>query len=95
MTEFLANPMSPVLVAFLVVMVGFCIVAMFSDNSPTPEYVRIMAEHNARMAAHKADEPMRIAHYILEREERQEAMRKDWAERSAKRHAEYLASKGE
>ena len=85
--EFTANPMAPVLIAFLVLMAVFCIVAMFQDSSPTPEYTRIMAEHNARMAAFEADKPMRMAQYLLDSEERREKMRQAQADRMAAHRA--------
>lgn len=95
MTEFLANPMAPLAVISLIVFVGFIVALALADTSPTPEYVRIMAEHNARMAAFEADKPMRMAQYLLDSEERREKMKAEWDKRSAARHAEYLASKGE
>lgn len=88
MAEFLANPMSPVVIAFLVLMAVFCVVAMFQDSSPTPEYTRIMAEHNARMAAFEADKPMRMAQYLLDSEERREKMRQGMEARIAARRNE-------
>ncbi|MNC75691.1 hypothetical protein D3C75_1272740 [compost metagenome] len=83
--------MAPVAITFFVLMIGFCIALAMQSSEPTPEYIRIMAEHNARMAAFEADKPMRMAQYILDSEERREKMRKEWADRSAARRAELLA----
>lgn len=83
--EFLANPMAPVVIALFIVMIGGCIALALQDSEPTPEYTRLMAEHNARMATWEAGKPERMAQYAAESAARREAIRLEWAERSAAR----------
>lgn len=81
--QFLANPMAPVLVIFLVVMLGFAVALLLQDNEPTPEYTRLMAEHAQRQAEWEANAPAR-----------REAARQAYLERTAKIRAQVRASYG-
>jgi F0F1-type ATP synthase membrane subunit b/b' len=94
MTEFLANPMAPVAITFFVLMVGFIVALACQSSEPTPEYLRIMAEHNARMAAWEAEAPARAEAYKAQYAARLETMRQESEARLASWRAG-LANKGE
>lgn len=81
--EFIANPMAPFAIVCLVVFVGLIIFMALADTSPTPEYTRIMAEHNERMAKWEAEAPAR-----------REAARVAYEERTAKIRAQVRANYG-
>ena len=73
--EFINNDMALVAVTFGVIMVGFCIALAMQSNEPTPEYTRIMNEHEARMAEWEAGKPERLAVYAAKLEVRRAEVR--------------------
>lgn len=81
--EFIANPMAPVAIVALIVFVGFCVIGLCQTNEPTPEYVRLMSEHNARQAEWEAGRPARAEAYKLAYEARLQARREADAEQRA------------
>lgn len=81
--EFIANPMAPLAIVALIVFVGSMVAIALADNTPTPEYTRIMAEHNERMAKWEAEAPAR-----------REAARVAYEERTAKIRAQVRAAYG-
>lgn len=81
--ELIVNPMAPVAVVALVVFIGFCVVGLCQSNEPTPEYVRLMAEHDARQAEWEAGRPARAEAYKLAYAARLQARREGDAEQRA------------